>query len=168
MSTEKTYCNFYGAYAKIYTLSDFSGNVFYVGCTVNPIDLRLQSHLNGARSLNPNTSKYSSNSSKSIKIREMEFNVAITIVDMKWVTSEFDGADAIKKAFELEKEWIKKYIDLGYSLCNREARSRKEKEAIPEFVGQTLISNSQCNISIKKSCEDKPTNATVKQSHKLS
>lgn len=49
MELKGQYTKFACAYAKIYTLSDQSGNVFYVGCTVREVHERLSQHIQEAK-----------------------------------------------------------------------------------------------------------------------
>lgn len=145
--SDKNYSDFFGAYAKIYTISDVNGNVFYVGCTTNSIEARLAGHISEARNTNTYNKLYSSKSPKSVRIRELDFKIVITIVHMQWVTS-FASMSALKKMARTEKEWIKKYMDLGYSLCNREAivKVKKEKILLSEFIGQSLTTDGNGKI----------------------
>lgn len=142
---EGTYCKFFGAFAKIYTLSDESGKVFYVGYTVN-IESRLSTHISEARA-----NKKSSNQMKNEIIRSLNYNIVVKIVDMLWVTGR-KGKAAIHNARGLEKEWIEKFFDLGYDLtkCRRGIKILK-KHSQKEFIGQTFrsksISGSKIEIS---------------------
>lgn len=127
-------CSFFGAFAKVYTLSDKSGNVFYVGCTTNRVELRIASHISEAR-----TDK-GANKKKNEKIRLLKYEVVVRIVDIKWVTGEKRGA-AFSKMRGLEKQWTMKFHRLGYDLCNLDIQRHvivKPKEN-PEFIGQTFI-----------------------------
>lgn len=133
---EYPYCDFVGAYAKIYTLSDENGNIFYVGCTTMRLETRLAQHISSAK----NNHKYS-NKRKNEIIRRLEFKIIATIVDMKWVTGR-SGKSIKYLASDLEKEWINKYLELGYELVNGRLPIIKKEVAIqPEFVGKTLASS---------------------------
>lgn len=133
---EGTYCDFFGAFAKIYTLSDESGKAFYVGCTVN-LEARLATHLSEARA-----NKKSSNQRKNEVIRSLNYNIVVKIIDMEWVTGR-KGITAIHKARGLEKEWIDRFIDLGYDLTNRNRGLKFLKHHVKkEFIGQTFRTKS--------------------------
>lgn len=129
-----SYCSFYGAYAKIYTLSDAGGNVFYVGCTVRELEDRLTAHLTEAR-----VDSKKANPAKNKLIRSLDYNVVIKVVDMQWVTALRPGI-ATHKAKDLEDSWIKKFMDLGYELCNRHIKKQMvgKKNFSQPFVGQTF------------------------------
>lgn len=106
------YCNFHGAYAKIYTLSDTSGNVFYVGCTIQDLIIRLRMHLSNARASNGTT-----NRKKDRIIRELNYKVVINMVDSIWVTGDNKKLLHHKGRF-LESEWILKFHTIGHRLTN--------------------------------------------------
>lgn len=124
-------CKFVGVFGKIYTLSDENGNVFYVGCTLYPLESRLKSHLSQAR-VNGSVNKR-----KNELIKSLDFKVIATIVEMKWITGT-----AIKnmrhKILPLEREWISKYRNLGYQLVNKNRCTYKSKPIIKEHVGMSV------------------------------
>lgn len=132
----KPYTKDFEGYAKVYTLSDENGNIFYVGCTVQPIEKRLVMHLSEARS------SRAGNMRKHEIIRSLNYSVVITVLDMKWVTAKKPSwAHAQTKTWE--HEWVLKIHALGYDLCNRVVNKksfRSKKEAKPEFVGQAFVS----------------------------
>lgn len=127
------YSPLYCGFAKIYTLSDKNGNVFYVGCTTKPVAFRLSAHIAEARKW-----KISSNKIKGQKIAGLNFEIIATVVDVKWFTYCYPKIHTWNKVKDWEKGWIKKYMDLGYNLCNREARKKVATAYAPEFVGQTF------------------------------
>lgn len=134
------YCEFYGAYAKIYTLADENGNVFYVGVTTMRLETRLANHISVAKN-----NKSFGNKRKDAHIRKLNYKIVATIVDMVWVTSGVKK-DLVHHADKLEKEWIEKYRALGYSLFNgRQVTPKKIIELEPEFVGKTLTVKSETN-----------------------
>lgn len=134
-----SYCKFFGAFAKVYTLSDESGNIFYVGCTTSNIQLRTAQHLSEAR-----TNARYGNKKKNDLIKSLNFKIVVKIVDMLWVTAR-KSSDTIRQTTELENSWIVKFHSLGYDLCNR----RRIKGLFPqrveprrEFVGQTFVTTT--------------------------
>lgn len=129
---EYEYNNFYGSYAKVYTLSDNNGNVFYVGCTVLDMVTRFRGHLSEAKNC---TSAYNV---KSSHIRSLNYKVIATIVEIKWVTGTC-ATHAQKKLLKDENKWIKTYINLGYKLLNREAKDKVVFKTTEEFLGQTFV-----------------------------
>lgn len=130
--TERNYSNFFGAYAKVYTLSDKDGDVFYVGCTVHELEKRVAAHISEARS-------GKGNKRKAARIVQADLEVYATIVEIKWVT-ERSAVDALMKMASIEKKWISKYMDLGYNLCNKEAHRGKnsKRQPLEEYVGMTI------------------------------
>lgn len=107
-----SFCMFYGAFAKIYTLSDEYGNVFYVGCATQDLAIRLKLHLTNARACNGTT-----NRKKDRLIRALEYKVVIKEVDSIWVTGS-DRKYLHHKARHLESDWILKFHLMGYKLTN--------------------------------------------------
>lgn len=105
----------YCRYAKIYTLTDFFGNVFYVGCTTQDLKTRLSCHI--ARFTNP---KKWSNQKKINKIIELDFKVNINLIEQKFLSDQ-KPIYIQHKMRERELYWIKYYMNLGFDLCNREA-----------------------------------------------
>ena len=126
----RNFSTFFGAFAKIYTLSDENGIVFYVGCTVRELGERLKSHLSEANSNRPYANKI-----KNEKIRSLDFQVVITEVDRMWVTG-IKPQWAISKATDLEHEWIWHFRGLGYKLANRIPRPKDQSEILEEVVTQ--------------------------------
>lgn len=102
------------ACAKIYTLADENGNVFYVGSTIQPIRVRFDQHLLQARNTGYNPTE------KCKAIVALDFNIVITVVDIRHL-SEPTYKELNRKILDLEKEWIIKYLELGYKLTNRTA-----------------------------------------------
>lgn len=143
------YCKFFGAYAKVYTMSDDKGNVFYVGCTVKSVENRTAQHISEAR-----TGAAYSNKKKNEIIKSLNFKIVVKIVDMLWVTGS-KAQKTMSQTNELENMWIIKFHNLGYELCNR----RRIKNAFPkikpnpEFIGQTFITkaNKKKEIEILES-----------------
>ena len=135
-----SYCHFFVAQAKIYSLADQQGNVFYVGCTTMRLETRLAQHISAAKS----NARYT-NKRKNAIIKKLDYVVVCTIVDMIWVTAQ--SAHELKyKAHGLEKQWIKKYTDLGYQLCNGRLPVVKKSQSFgPEFIGKTLTTSAKAN-----------------------
>lgn len=146
---EGAYCKFFGAFAKIYTLSDKDGNVFYVGCTTKSITLRLAQHISEAK-----CNKSYANSKKNAAIRDIDYCVVAQIVDMRWVTGNKSNM-LTKGARDLEKNWILKFHGMGYDLCNRFILRGvvKKPKSINETVGQIFESRNSGNsvVVIKES-----------------
>lgn len=139
------FCNFFGTYAKIYTLADANGNVFYVGSTTTRLELRLANHITVAKK-----NKSSGNKRKDAYIRKLNYRITATIVDMIWVTAD-RKKDLTHKADHIEKQWIDKYLSLGYALLNgRQVVPKKIVEPEPEFIGKTI------NVSSDTINPDKP------------
>lgn len=138
MRTHKTqkgyeYSELYYGYGKVYTLSDKSGNVFYVGCTTGAMNARLSGHISEARANYTN-----SNKTKNKIIADSNFDIVATIVEIKWLTWMFRDIYRCQTLKKLERQYIKKYLDLGYDLCNREAKRKEKLLDTPEFIGQTF------------------------------
>lgn len=137
--SEFPYCNFFGTYAKIYTLSDESGDVFYVGSTTKRLEIRLAQHISNAKQ----NKKYG-NKRKDELIRKLNYKIIATIVDMLWVTAQREK-DLKHMADKLERQWIQKYASLGYDLCNgRFMVTRKNAFTDPEFIGKSIAVDSSC------------------------
>jgi predicted GIY-YIG superfamily endonuclease len=100
-------------YVKIYTLSDKSGNIFYVGCTSKTLEKRLRGHLSDK-----------SNIKKNNRIKELNNEVFINLIEEKFVSAE-KAIYAQKRLAKRELYWINKFIELGYDLCQREAEKAK-------------------------------------------
>lgn len=98
--------------AKVYALTDFDDNVFYIGCTTKPLFKRLQLHIGGTKS-------YDSwrNSRKDEKVRALDFKVKIKELHSFGIFG-VNKSEAIRKAAFIENQWIKKYLDAGCDLCN--------------------------------------------------
>lgn len=137
---EGAYCDFFVAQAKIYSLADQQGNVFYIGCTNMRMETRLAQHISAAK----NNTKYT-NKRKNDIIKKLNYEIVCTIVDIIWVTAE-TAYDLKYRAHGLEKQWIKKYTELGYQLCNgRLPVVKKSKSFGPEFIGKTLTTKARPN-----------------------
>lgn len=121
-------------------MADHNGNVFYIGCTTRRMELRLANHISEAK-----RNKKSGNHRKNEIIRKLDYSIVCTIIDTKWATSEY--RHSLKDmAIKLEKEWIKKYTELGYQLCNgRLPIVKKSAELGPEYVGKTLTTYARPN-----------------------
>lgn len=138
---EGTYCPFYGAYGKVYSLSDRNGNVFYVGCTVMPMEKRLLQHISEAKA-----NRKHSNRAKNKIISDSNFEITATILDIKYVTGRY-ARNAQRQLCNTEKSWIEKYVSLGYDLCNRDHKRRKERTNVKEHIGQSFrISKDKITI----------------------
>lgn len=98
--------------AKIYTLTDFDNNVFYVGCTTVGLKQRLQQHLSSCNSYDS-----WSNSLKVQKIRSLNFRVRINELETVVVFAT-NRRCASRKAEVYERRWIKKFEGMGIELCN--------------------------------------------------
>lgn len=140
-----SYCSFYGAYAKIYTLADSDGNVFYVGCTTD-LERRISGHLVEAKCDGKMT-----NHRKNEIIRSLNYQVVVKIVDMLWVTGSKQYR-LVHRAKTLEKTWIRKFIDLGYDLCNRRIGLVSSPKTEKQYVGQTFHTEriNESEIRIKE------------------
>ena len=147
---ESNYTSVFCGYGKIYTLADKVGNVFYVGCTTQNIEVRVGAHISEARV----RSRGGKMNRKCARIIELNYEIYATIVDMQYVA--YYKQSATDKLYPLEKKWIEKYISLGYNLCNKEAliRERKVKEAIPEFVGQTVVTSFVKDVNSSSRYDD--------------
>jgi hypothetical protein len=126
------HCKFFGAFGKVYSLSDENGNVFYVGCTVNSLATRLAGHISEAKSTNAGV-----NFPKNKIIRSLDFKISGTIVAMHWVTGS-DVRSAMNQLKKFEQEWILKFRSLGYPICNRFPMPEKIQrlKELNEYVGQ--------------------------------
>lgn len=149
------YSTFFGAYAKIYSLSDEKGNVFYVGCTGHQMSKRLQSHISEAKSNHNYT-----NQRKNNFIRSLDYKVVATVLDMVWVTGR-KCTDALGPARDIEKEWIDKYTSLGYDLCNAKKRTNKIHIKEPEHIGQVFKFDGKAVKEAKISKAGDKVNTTV-------
>lgn len=98
-------------FAKVYTLSDENGNVFYVGCTTRDIKLRLACHITEAKM---NTV---GNAIKNAFIRSLDYKVLVTLIEEKFVTGG-KAYDAVHRAKDLEYKWMLEFINRGCVLCN--------------------------------------------------
>lgn len=126
-SYKNSHSVFFGAYAKIYTLMDIDGGVFYVGCTTQPLQQRLNLHIL--------QSKRIGKSDKDKKIKSLQYKVIIKEVDRMWVTA-IKGQWALAKAKYLEGQWIIKYKEMGFDLTNKQINAmRADDEA--EIIGKT-------------------------------
>lgn len=147
------YCDFFGAYAKVYTLSDENGNVFYVGCTLQKMETRIAGHIYEASGNKPST-----NQKKNSVIKSLNYKVVVKIVDMLWVTASTRKSAARQREVKtLESEWILKFYNLGYDLCNKRGIPKfnlPTKGFTPEFVGQTFLTTETGLIGIKKLLEE--------------
>lgn len=99
--------------AKVYGLTDHSGDVFYVGCTVKELIDRLGGHLSEAK-----INDVWMNQIKNAKIRSLEYNIGIRELDKMKVTGK-TRYEAQRKAATLERRWIQRFLDAGFELVNR-------------------------------------------------
>lgn len=104
--------------AKIYTLSDKNGGVFWVGCTIREIEQRLYDHLCEARNNHPY-----SNKRKNEKIRGLNYDVYATVIDTRVIECQSRSL-AKRETKNWELEWIYKYRNQGYELCNSEVNRK--------------------------------------------
>lgn len=156
------YCDFFGAYAKVYTLSDENGNVFYVGCTLQKMETRIGGHIYEACGNKPST-----NQKKNSVIRSLNYKVVVKIVDILWITASTRKSAARQREIKvLEAEWILKFYNLGYDLCNKRGIPKfclPAKEFKPEFIGQSFLTSETGVVGIKKTLEEE---SEVKESVK--
>lgn len=141
---EKQYpsCNFLIAQAKIYSLADQHGNVFYIGFTVNRMEVRLGQHISAAK----NNTKYT-NKRKNELIRRLDYEIVCTVIDMAWFTGE-NKYQLRDKARKLEKQWVKKYFDLGYQLCNgRLPIVKKSAKLGNDYIGKTVKTRASDGVN---------------------
>lgn len=125
---EGAYCDFMGAYAKVYTISDPAGVVFYVGVTTRKMEDRIAGHISQC--------KNGYGSDRKIKLfKKYDYNVTFAIVEMFWVAGR-SPLDMLNRARPIEKGWIKKYRELGYDLVNGKPRTITKRYK-PEAVGTT-------------------------------
>lgn len=104
---------------KIYALSDYQDNVFYIGCTTRGLKHRLQLHLSQCK-----VYESWSNSLKNQKIRSLNFEVKIKELQTVSVVAR-DLRSAQKSAEHIEEKWIKAYLNIGVDLCNCEFTDNK-------------------------------------------
>jgi hypothetical protein len=97
-------------FAKVYTLSDLNGDVFYVGITTGTLERRLTAHLCDARI-------GKGNAKKNERIILCQFKPKISQVDIMYVTG-YNSSMAMNKARFLEYEWICRFRDQGMDLAN--------------------------------------------------
>lgn len=105
-------------YALIYVLTDMSDNVFYVGCTIQPLETRLVQHFAEAKS----KANYG-NAAKNEKIRSLDFKVKIKEVERVLVSPSRRGSKGYclnRQGHKAENEWILKFHRMGIPLTNRE------------------------------------------------
>lgn len=154
------YCSFFGAYAKVYTLSDDKGNVFYVGCTLMKMETRIGSHISEAKG-----NSHTTNKKKNEIIRSLNYAVVVKIVDMLWVTSTSLKNARTREVKDLEAEWILKFFNLGYDLCNKKGIPRfalPKKEFKAEFVGQTFLTTETGLVDNRKLLEESEVKEAAK------
>lgn len=108
-------------FAKIYTLTDYDNNPFYVGCTVHSLIDRLKSHLSEAK-----RNRTYTNVIKNEKIRSLNFRVRIKTLFIVPVGSKGGNRyDAQRSALRIETEWIRKLLSEGFELCNSEREVKR-------------------------------------------
>lgn len=135
MELRGQYSSLFCGYAKIYTLSDYDGIVFYVGCTSRSLEQRLTGHILQAK-------KALHFDKKCLKIRKCGFKIFINEIDSVYITGsrpKFALPDAYKK----EKEWIARYFLEGHPLTNRFPVSRLYKKGqtafLPKKYGYAIV-----------------------------
>lgn len=116
---------------KIYTLSGRDKRVFYVGCTILEVEERLKQHITEAKYYEGFTKM----PQRSRVIRENEFDITASIVDIIQITAE-SGKEAKQKAEVFEIEWIRKFQDEGIVLANKRNVTRKNKR--PQYIGKII------------------------------
>lgn len=127
--------SFVCGYAKIYTLADKNGNVFYVGATIQDLEMRLRMHIWETKNI---SSQYLSE--KQLMIKELNYEVVATIVDKIYVTGTH-FVNAIVKARHKEIEWINKFRSMGHKITNIQRRTKyKTENKKVEDVGFSVCS----------------------------
>lgn len=106
---------------RIYALTDFDDNVFYVGCTSMKLRKRLLCHLQEAR-----VTAFYSNNRKCAKIISLDFNVKIKELDFL-IVKAYKKAKAPIKAKWLEEVWINRFVLNGHELTNCSDRSSQQQ-----------------------------------------
>lgn len=124
-------CALQPGYAKIYTLSDNEGNVFYVGMTSGPLENRVDAHIADAR-----LNKPKSNQRKNEKIASLNYKITATIVDKVWVSNVYSAFSSYR-CRQLEDEWMQKFLDAGAPLLNIRM-PKKKRNYITEEIGQSF------------------------------
>lgn len=99
--------------ARVYMLSDFEGNVFYIGCTIQPLSVRLKMHLQEAK-----TNRVFTNKDKNKKIKELDFKVLVTELE-KVEVSGYKGYQMNGRARDVEMKWLIHYHNTGSLLTNK-------------------------------------------------
>lgn len=115
----------------IYTLSDTTGNVFYVGCTTQNIETRLSGHISEAKK------GFYRFGPKGKMIRGLNFNVVATVVHIEKI-NKVSPVKVREDAKLIEAGWIAKYISLGFELVNKEGRVKAATER-ENYIGKTVI-----------------------------
>lgn len=133
------FSTFFGGYAKIYSLADQEGNVFYVGCTILSVEERIRTHVTRINGLQTITS------AADLHMKSLDFKMIATILDKKWVTGKTSKI-AVRKAFDLENEWIIKLRALGHPIKNKHPFEKLFEIKKPEVIGQ-IYSVSKKQIS---------------------
>jgi len=118
--------------AKIYALIDNNQEVFYIGCTIQPVETRVAGHVYEAMKNLPYT-----NLLKNLRIKNSGYKISHRVLETKVVKGK-DAASARRKAELLESRWIKKCLEIGYELTNRVYAntdySKGSKERIRKLV----------------------------------
>lgn len=99
--------------ARVYGLVGENDEVFYVGCTVKGLQHRLDAHLYEAKK-----NDCWMNTEKNHIIRSLDYEVTIKELASKPVKGK-NAYVAQRKAANLERMWIRRFIDAGFKLCNR-------------------------------------------------
>jgi hypothetical protein len=103
---------YHESYAVIYVLTDYSDNIFYVGCTIRPLAQRLKLHLNEAKGDYKNTNKV-----KNEKIRSIDYKVLIKEID-RVKGQGYNGYQINAAGRKRETLWMLKYHFAGCNLAN--------------------------------------------------
>ena len=118
--------------AKIYALIDNNEKVFYIGCTIQDVEVRVASHVYEAMKNLPYT-----NLLKNLIIKNSDYKITYRVLDKKVVKGK-DAKTARRKAEFIESMWIKRCLELGYELTNRVYASsdyyKGSKERIRKLV----------------------------------
>jgi hypothetical protein len=164
MKTEKGYCTFFGGYAQVYTLADNDGKVFYVGCTVRPLEKRIAVHISDAKA------NRGYNKKKNLIIRSLNYQVSVKVVDIKWVTST-SASCAGTHIKGLEKEWMLRYHRMGSELCNMDIDRLliTKPQTRRSYVGQSFMTKpkgkhlvSIIEVSCEKEAQDITSQRIIK------
>lgn len=118
--TEFAATDIWCGYVKIYSLSDKNKNIFYIGCTTRSLHARLRDHQYTA------SSNSLGNVRKANKIHELDGMVFINLIEKHYAVA-LDWWQAQNRFLHREQYWIKKHIEMGCLLFNKEAIKGNER-----------------------------------------